>query len=583
MTIRVGEKQLRIEIYTEAPNPFRVGSTVFDTDTINRIFQAGKPKDGTRSEQTKFSGVEIYIGERSPHAWYSVLNNKVIFEPTIIEAGLIVSLQVYVIRIWNTSRYNSVNISSITVDNIAGTNLIAPTPPILLTPETAREYNLEVLAEGPSFQDTTYTFNIGGNDYEVVITGERLTSLNNALEPDWEPGLRFSYFLQNIVIQNSKYYEQRRPLVKVPKRILEASFWFDDDVGQSIFNEIRGYADSILSIPIFCEQLTPIANIAIGALFIDFTQEVEDLFNLMNSTSLLILKSLDDPNKNEFLSISSISTSLNRITFLGAVQNAYTKNEAVVYPIFFGFLQDFKPTYITDSVLQLKLIYEELKQDSTFSLAITLPSAPVGDILNDLASIDLFRIMGEWSSPITEELKESRQVLRYPGTVEEFIRDSDERPAKIDLKFQFVSKAEEKLFLDFWFFKSARIGKFWLMAPGTHFLINQDIPVSQNYFIIKRSNYTDSFIVGQRFFFRLTTGKVITGKITSVIIGPTNAEETVFVATAFSIAITKATIEQASFLYLVRFDSDNLDVNFKTDIVSELSMSFVELITEYPA
>lgn len=206
----------------------------------------------------------------------------------------------------------------------------------------------------------------------------------------------------------------------------------------------------------------------------------------------------------------------------------------------------------------------------------------MADYLNNLSTYPVLKIKPDWESAIEGEFELAQKVNQYPGTIDEIVTYSDERPFNCDLPFKFLSKAEEYAFIDFFMQRKGRWGRFWMPAPHDFFEMAEDGEEGETVVIVKDRNFRDAHRGFERLLIELRNGDLLSFKITSVLPGPLGGQETLNLAVALDRDIPTEEVLKCSFIYLGRFDLDKIELEHTTSLVSSVNQKFVELIKEYP-
>jgi hypothetical protein len=276
--------------------------------------------------------------------------------PQLIDSGFITEDVEHDIEIWNSATQTK-TITNITKNNTLGTLLEHDPTPIEILPESEEIHKLTVFQDGPPFQDSRFLYTIDGEQFIVVVTGQRIEPF--LYEPDWAQAYKVNYLFNTAISRSKKFVEQRRPLLETMRREIEAGFWEQSTVMQRVHNELKRFNSVAIGIPIFNEIMTFSADPA-TQLFADFRQDLVKFFNLNNLAKFILIKDLDNIDNHEVKEIVNISHANNRITFTNEVKNSYTAARTVVYPIFIGQIETFQPEYITDQHAKFSLKFKEV-------------------------------------------------------------------------------------------------------------------------------------------------------------------------------------------------------------------------------
>lgn len=312
---------------------------------------------GTKSPQDRVETWDTHDGLFPDFMHDDRLFERIYFFPREIDAGFITEDVAHTILIWNAYYSKEVQITDIQKIAVEGTLLIHPATPITIPKEHNEEHTLNILKDGPPFQQTTYIYTIDGQQFTLTITGRRIEPF--LFEPDWSAAVKVSFNFLTALTKSKGYTEQRRPMFETPKRELTAQFWFDAIDLQKSHIELRRYHDKILGVPIFTEPLTAVTSPLQGETVVEIGEEIDERWNLHKLTEFILIKDLDDRENHEVKAISSMSTATREITFETAIIESYSR--PVLYPLFIGIVTDFKPMYETDDIAKFSLKFEELK------------------------------------------------------------------------------------------------------------------------------------------------------------------------------------------------------------------------------
>lgn len=291
--------------------------------------------------------------------------DRIYFFPTdpdtfehFLQYGLVTGDEVQQFRIWNAFVDEMKFISAITSVAPSGTEHDVPDVPVPINGMTEKTYNMTVLEIGPPTQDTDYFFTVGSVVFRLDVFAQRLQELDSIFDPNWKNPVKFSYEFYTVIFRNNVFKEQRRPLYNLAVRAQEASFLVNEADFERAHNVLKRSHGELFFVPIFHELLIP-TNSLQGSSFINTSEEIEDYYNLMNFADTLLIKSKFDNTLNEYVSIVSFDTVLNRITLASPIVNNYVTSETIVIPVLLGRLAGFKPRYVTDKVLEFSLQFSE--------------------------------------------------------------------------------------------------------------------------------------------------------------------------------------------------------------------------------
>lgn len=265
--------------------------------------------------------------------------NQIWVTPTEILAGYIADQKDYEISIWNAYVDASKEITDIHIDHETGTYLVHNTLPILLPPGGEDVHDLYILREGPATQATIYTYTVGGGEYTIEITGQRVIPF--PYEPKWAHGVKISYNFSTVVTRAKTHKEQRRPLQHKMFREQSAQYVFLDYLESTKAQNTLAYGHGkVLGIPIYTEIIVPTSTL-LGATVITTSTTLSELWNLQNLTDFILI--IDSAGLYELKEIDSIGSS--SITVTRAIEIACDKDTSLIYPIFLSSLESCKFTH----------------------------------------------------------------------------------------------------------------------------------------------------------------------------------------------------------------------------------------------
>jgi len=294
--------------------------------------------------------------------------DRIYFTPNLIDAGLIVGDSNTSIQVWNAHRVDSQTITTIDKVNVAGTLLNHGFLPVLITPDSEIFDDVDIFQVGPGVQDTIYDYILSPDvrtNTTLVITGRRLDAINNFWEHNWRQNFTMEYIHNTIVQEQEQFYEQRRPMQTKSQRRIKAFFTFKDDQFQFFQNELRIFKDQLLTVPVYSEHLTPSNDPDAGVITLFFNETLEDHYNLIERTELLLIRDFSNNEVNEILRIDTLDTGANSITFSSPLGNTYLKQKTHVYPIFLGKIRpNFKVKILTGNVAEVTVEFFEFGKDN---------------------------------------------------------------------------------------------------------------------------------------------------------------------------------------------------------------------------
>ena len=285
------------------------------------------------------------------------LFGRVYVSPLAIDAEFITEYVEYDVVVWNAYFTKSVDITSILVQNQAGTNMVYPTLPKTIPLSYNEVLTLIVYDEGPPTQDTDWLITVDGVEFNIDVTGIRVIAFVH--EPDFSKSVTMVYNFLTSLAQNLRYLkEQRRPLQRLPFRDINFICHAKDLVLQKLVNTIHYGKDKVFAVPIFTEHMRPSA-ISAGSNSITIADDITYYYNLQNNCDYLII--LDETDLSaEVKEISEIDGQ--DITFTSNVTGSYTAGSCSIYPCVFSYGKGFKVAPETKNNAQVTVSFGEFKR-----------------------------------------------------------------------------------------------------------------------------------------------------------------------------------------------------------------------------
>lgn len=199
----------------------------------------------------------------------------------------------------------------------------------------------------------------------------------------------------------------------------------------------------------------------------------------------------------------------------------------------------------------------------------------MADSLTDLGpTTEIFDFDANWST----DPEEKREVLVnaniYPGTIHS-VNFYEEPRRRLNFR---ITDLETKLysFLVFFADRVARWKSFWLPDKFNRFT---PVSIAVDLLSIEVNKLPELHLHGhERLFLRMSNGDRISRRIDEVN-QLTSTTQIVLTSVLPDIAI--ADILLASYLFYVRFDQDEVEVEYHNDVAASVDISFIELLKEY--
>ena len=199
----------------------------------------------------------------------------------------------------------------------------------------------------------------------------------------------------------------------------------------------------------------------------------------------------------------------------------------------------------------------------------------MADSLTDLGpNTTIFDFDANWTSEPTEKREVLVNANIYPGTIHAV--DFYEEPTRrLSIR---ITDLETKLysFLVFFADRVARWKSFWLPDQFNRFT---PVSIAVDLLSIEVTKLPELHLHGhERLFLRMSNGDRISRRIDEI---NQLTSTTQIVLTSVLPAIVVDDIDLASFLFYVRFDQDEIDIEYHNDVAASVDIGFVELLKEY--
>lgn len=260
------------------------------------------------------------------------------------------------LKIWNSHRSRTVQVTDISVLNQDGTDLDYPSLPDIIGIFGGTVYTLTIYQDGPPVQDTTYTLTIDGNEFDVDIGGIRIVPWY--LDANWDSQLKIAYEFVTTIWSNDKLTEQRRAISRESWFSLSASFDANGINGRKVMNLIGYSKDKVIGVPVYNEKMT--ASVATqGTTTITINEDFTYYYNMQNRASFIALIDHD----NDICEIKKVSAlnGTNEIELEQNILNDFNLGRLCIYPCMFVVIAAFSGNQITDDFDEVKVDFKEFK------------------------------------------------------------------------------------------------------------------------------------------------------------------------------------------------------------------------------
>ncbi len=205
----------------------------------------------------------------------------------------------------------------------------------------------------------------------------------------------------------------------------------------------------------------------------------------------------------------------------------------------------------------------------------------MSDDYQDLGSFERFPLLPNWVSTPESSYLVARWLVNMSGTVDSIQSITDNAPYIFNAKFMLDNKADEYDFLDFFYNRKGRHGKFWIQHPSSCFILTKTANLGATSINCEPNRAHLNYQGYERIYILMDSGDIITRKVGAVTYDAIDDEVDLELVTALDREITTTNYQMVGRMLLVRFEEDSIDVESHSSEVSEVKCAFRELSEEY--
>lgn len=207
----------------------------------------------------------------------------------------------------------------------------------------------------------------------------------------------------------------------------------------------------------------------------------------------------------------------------------------------------------------------------------------MADDIQDLDTSLLFRIPVNYQDDVTGKMNIFREILQFDGTTQEIIEKADINPRTYQLEFLLYDKQKDYEFLEFVHSVRGEAKKFWFISEERAFELVSVIGSLDTSFIVEANNFDGIHKGNERVCFRLYNGDIIIRKITDVSTNNVDDTHTLQTGVTFDRVIELSDVQGIFFVVPVRIENPQIVLSNDSKEVSVATLTFQEILTEYPA
>jgi len=300
------------------------------------------------------SGFKVLSGVFSGGGWSVSCHQRVYFNETTLDLGLIVVDRDFDFEVWNAGR-EALTFLSVEATTPSGFIIEGITPGTVIVPETTKQWKLTITKDGAPSQDTILTFNFsGGVSFHVRFFGRRVVVF--AFPIDAISGVKVRYNFETVVSRSPKFKEQRRALRDKPFKVIELEMsFFDDDEKQKFLNQVHLNQEKIVAIPHPTEELPIIADPQ-GLTNIFIEGNTHDLWEFPDAI-IAVLYDERDGDHNELINVDDVLS--DRIVADTPITNNFEPGHCFIAPATTCIVPMLDGDILSPLVSRFKIEFEE--------------------------------------------------------------------------------------------------------------------------------------------------------------------------------------------------------------------------------
>lgn len=501
-------------------------------------------------------GFEGNVIRQFEQDWY----HHVHLLPAKIALGNLLSTQMRQVEVWN-AHFAPKTLSAVIGENDGGISLAAPAnPPTTYGMLESRLHNVSVSLDGPPVIEADFTFQFPGEAPTLSISGRRVVVFG--LKPNWADGWLERLMWTTDVLAARDGTEQRVSLRAKPRRSLEFSILVGRDDAALLDVLLSAWQSRVYALPIWPDKAVLVATVTAGSMVVPLTST-----NLEYEADGLLVIGSDSRNTEaaEVLSVASNAVTLKQPLLqtwpAGAfVTPARTARLRVTQSV----------SRVTDAIARARLVFDIAgttaiaKQEST----TTFSSSPVWITRpNRVRDVDA-------------DYLRLAEVLDFETGIT-VVDDHAARPfVRRSFDYLFKNRTEIATFKAWLAARQGRLTAFWhptweaSIVPVKKILSNQTVMTvaSRGYAL-----YFNPMPGRTEAAFLHKNGTWYFRTISSFGAGTMGDEEVMTINQPFGFDANPEDWLAIYFLEKTRLDADQIEINWQTDSVAEVSLPMLSV------
>lgn len=500
-------------------------------------------------------------------SYFDDFYNRIYFTPSLINFGPIGSDVSTNVLVWNAYVDQSVTLSDIDYPNDQGLTVTGPATPVEFKPLGTKTYTVAASAQGPAAlrAEIDWSFNLPWM-YAMPVSGDRLKVWT--FEPNWKSApFAITYSFSTEIFTSRSGKEQRRALRTTPRKTVEFTATMHHKEFQDAKRRFWSWQDKSFAMPEFTRFAEVTAPMGAGEDTISVSTVLADF--RVGAIVLLVSGSTI-----EIRTVKAIDAALKALTFDSVSETVWPLGARVHVALTGSMVTSLGFARMTNAVAELPLVFDV----TPLSTPYIEPPAPT-DTFNGR---EVFLKKPNWAERVDVTIEHDVDDVDYGrGAIVRFVPVAFGREIK---KATFLGKGFDQAedIRNLFFRMRGRRGEFYM--PSWEDDIPAILPTSAGASFLRVPGYEfyDQFVdstVHKAVSVQMADGTYQLRKVTSIDkVSDAQGEGTLIsIDSPWGAALTETSVVMVSWLYVRRFASDDLTIEWMTRGVAQAQLAMQTL------
>jgi len=523
------------------------------------LVDAFKATKGVRTGWVERTPYNFEVGRLGRSFGYDFFN-RIHINTNTINFNNLVGTQIFTVHVWSAFFSNQTLTDTLLVDAEGIFLTGGEAPPFDFTPLHEISWIVTGTQVGPPIIDGSLTLTFGGvTEYTIPMVGRRV--LLWEWDADWSSSVLERLEWKTDVIQSYDGTEQRRKLRMNPKRSMEFGVMETATARRTLETMLWGWSNRVWAVPIHTDVRDTSAKVFSGDLFIPFSRDDTLDYSV---GSFLILK-LRESGVFDICEVASLeSGGVSVVRPLVFDWEAGTK----VYPGRPARLQSF-PTLDreTDDIITSRVIFE-FEDPQQWSQSF-------GAVLHKGYPVVTFK--HNWVERPSISYSEKATTF-YPSIGTKYIDSEAPIPAPIiKAHYTFKDRTEIDAWRQFIHAAKGKWSSVWVRSFANDLELVAPCLSSEITLTVRRTSYHSQVALDpsrKDVRIELHDGSIFIRRLVSSA-EVDSVTETVAMEASLGVDIDATNVREISFLSLVRFNSDAVELSWVTDSIAESTVEYI--------